>query len=83
MVIWADTTNESFWAGIVGHFQVDFTHELEEPKFEEKDEVFKVTLFVPGDDTLDLIPEREGFCPANYCLLNHPCLIIIKQVYFS
>ncbi len=35
-------------------------HGLEEPKFEEKDEVFKVTLFGPGEDILDLIPENEG-----------------------
>lgn len=25
MVIWADSTNESFWVGIVGYFQGDFT----------------------------------------------------------
>jgi len=33
---------------------------LEEPKFEEKDEIFKVTLFGPGGNILDLIPENEG-----------------------
>lgn len=44
---------------------MDFTNGLEEPKFEEKDEGFRVTLFGPGDDILDLIPEKEGFCPTN------------------
>lgn len=35
-------------------------HGLKEPKFEELDEVFKVTLFGPEEEILDLIPEKEG-----------------------
>ncbi len=35
-------------------------HGLEEPKFEELDEIFKVTLFGPEDEILDLIPEKGG-----------------------
>jgi len=35
-------------------------HGLGEPKFEELDEIFKVTLFVPEDEILDLIPEKGG-----------------------
>ena len=35
-------------------------HGLEEPEFEELDEVFKVTLYGPGEEILELIPEKEG-----------------------
>lgn len=35
-------------------------HELKKPAFEELDELFKVTFFGPGEDILELIPEKKG-----------------------